>query len=315
MTSAAEKTFCEYFQLEGKERKAMSGRGYFRKEKHRLKAQGGREVLATTEARALKQKAEAYATQARRLKHTADRAKVAISNSITDQHREELKRQNQLTLDAIAKHFVDRDDTEEAEIQQRLEEVRNNNGVQGVAVGCTYLRAHKWYDGKATLTKGQAHKALIRLTTEQMQDKNKGVKAMSCALSTAPSRPLMHATRDRIGPAGQKIGTITTDPGEVDGIAIRAWKTIYNGNVTDLVDAVRVFKAKYVDDLFFDNVYKLKPIGGKEFMETCTQGKHSSPGLDNWEPAEFALLSIEVFDWFATLLNRVEAGSPWPEGL
>ena len=43
--------------------------------------------------------------------------------------------------------------------------------------------------------------------------------------------------------------------------------------------------------------------------------KRTSPGLDNLEPAEFALLSEATFDWIATLLNLIEAGSPWPDGV
>ena len=56
----------------------MTGRGYFRKVKQKLKAQGGREIRADSEAKELVQQAEAYATQARRLGHTADRAKRLV---------------------------------------------------------------------------------------------------------------------------------------------------------------------------------------------------------------------------------------------
>ena len=63
-----------------------------------------------------------------------------------------------------------------------------------------------------------------------MQDVTKGIAVMSCALTSKPSRPLLHAKRDRVGPAGQAVGTITTNPVEVDSIAIRAWQAIYHGN-------------------------------------------------------------------------------------
>ena len=50
-------------------------------------------------------------------------------------------------------------------------------------------------------------------------------------------------------------------------------------------------------------------------MRTCTHAKMSTAGLDNWEPAEFALLSRETFDWIVALLNLIESGQPWPDGM
>ena len=111
-----------------------------------------------------------------------------------------------------------------------------------------------------------------KMTTEKMEDPTKGIKAMSCALSATPSRPLLHAKRDKVGPNGQKIGTITTGPREVDSIATRAWKAIYYGNQDDLVQSVRDFKEKYATYMYSGPTYHLKPITGMEFManlHTC----------------------------------------------
>lgn len=90
ISSTAEKTFSDFFWLLGKERKAMTGRGTFRKQKHTMKAQGGCQLNATNEARELRKTAEAYATQARRLGHTADRAKRIGATSISENLKEEL---------------------------------------------------------------------------------------------------------------------------------------------------------------------------------------------------------------------------------
>ena len=188
-------------------------------------------------------------------------------------------------------------------------------GEQPAAVSCTYSRGQKWYNDKAAEVRSRAQQAFVKITKDKMEDNVKGIKVTSCALNMKPSKPLMHAKRDRVGPAGQKIGTITMDPCEVDGIATRAWKAIYNGNCSDLKQSVSYFKDKYSKYLFYAPEYKLKPIVGRELMETCTHGKKSSPGLDNWEPAELALLSPTAFDWLATMLNLVEAGSPWPDGM
>ena len=50
-------------------------------------------------------------------------------------------------------------------------------------------------------------------------------------------------------------------------------------------------------------------------MEVCTSSKKTAAGLDNWEPAELGMLSLTTFDWLAKLLNMVEDGRPWPDGL
>ena len=128
-------------------------------------------------------------------------------------------------------------DDEEFDIQKKLFEA----GTQGAAVYGTYIRSQKWYEGKANLTKAQACTAMTKHTRTKMEDNKKGIQVMSCALNATPPRPLMHARRDREGLCGQKIGTITTDPVEVDSIATRAWRAIYHGNQTDLVGAVADF--------------------------------------------------------------------------
>ena len=163
ISSAAEVAFSDFFQLQGKARSAMSGRGTFRKINHKLTALGaGRENAASSEAKNLNNKSEAYATQARRLGHTADRAKQLAAISITELRKEELNSQNLMTLRAFAYHFVDRADPEEIEIQERISQLDN----QGAAISCTYTRTHKWYIGKAALLKNQAMQAHTKAITE-----------------------------------------------------------------------------------------------------------------------------------------------------
>ena len=153
---------------------------------------------------------------------------------------------------------------------------------------------------------------------ERMENKTTGIRAMSCAISATPPKPLLHAKRDKMGPNGQKVGTITTCPIEVDQIATRAWNGIYYGNVADLAKAAKDFIAKYgliKDAIFSAPEVKLEPITGKGLMWTCTHTKMTTAGLDNWEPAELGMLSLSLFDWLAELLNLVKDGCPWPDGL
>ena len=66
-------------------------------------------------------------------------------------------------LEAFFRNFVDLSDDEEYEIHKRLFEA----DVQAAAISCTYIRALKWFDGKATLTRGQANQAMGKMTTEK----------------------------------------------------------------------------------------------------------------------------------------------------
>ena len=108
--------------------------------------------------------------------------------------------------------------------------------------------------------------------TEKFQSRSKGIKAMSNAINPAPARPLMYTKRDKVGPNGQAIGSITTDPREVDQIATRAWQKIYNGNFDDLKGAANAFMNKYKQYIYSSKEFKVQPITGKAFMRTCIQG-------------------------------------------
>ena len=150
--------------------------------------------------------------------------------------------------------------------------------LDAAAVGATYRRAQDWYKKMQAKTKELASVACTKATVEKMQHKSKGIQVMSCAISAAPAKPLMHARRDRMGPNGQRIGTITTNPGEVDGIAMRAWKSIYHGNLDDLKQSAAAFMKKYDKYIYKGPEYQLQPITGKELMETCCKGKMTVAG-------------------------------------
>ena len=56
----------------------------------------------------------------------------------------------------------------------------------------------------------------------RLHDRKQGPKAIRRATNGTPARPLTALTRDRIGPNGEPVGTVATDPAEVDQIAQRA---------------------------------------------------------------------------------------------
>ena len=312
ISSTAEKAFADFFELQGVERKAMSGRGDFRKTKHTNLGDGGKGIDPKSESGILHRKAESYGVQARRLTHTSNRIKRITDRSTNETIRKTLVQQNIRTLFAFVQNIVEADDEEE-NAQIRL---ITTAAKDAAAIQATYARVIKWYKARHDLVRAQAVSAASKFRKLEMEHKTTGLKKMATAVSATPPRPLLHTKRDRVGPLGQAVGTITTDPCEVDEVAIRKWHGIYQGNVDDLQQAARIFVGKYKQFMYFaTSEYRVDPIDAREFMKTCTHGSMTAAGLDNWEPGELALLSFETFVWITEVLNLIEEGCPWPIGM
>ena len=61
--------------------------------------------------------------------------------------------------------------------------------------------------------------------------------------------------------------------------------------------------------------FRIDAITASDFQHVCTTCCHSAHGPDGFEPAEMQLLSDATFDRIAQLLNLIESGEPWPEGM
>ena len=84
-------------------------------------------------------------------------------------------------------------------------------------------RAEAWHQKKQDIIRSQAFAVGRQEKASAMSCKIKGAKQISNALNPASASPLLYARRDRIGHKGEEIGTIATDPKEVDEIATRNW--------------------------------------------------------------------------------------------
>ena len=52
-----------------------------------------------------------------------------------------------------------------------------------------------------------------------------------------------------------------------------------------------------------------------DMKEACSKAGKSAAGPDGYEPGEMALLSDWAYQEMADLLNLVEAGEEWPQGM
>ncbi len=287
----------------------MRGRAKVEIRKQSNKAMPPHEATNQSPARNLHRKADQYIAQARRLGHMAARAKKLAANTLTEEHRGMLAQHNLDTHRALLSQEDSQDDDEQTMVQN----IRNHDPCTHQAYAI-FKRSELWFTAKHDATRAEAHAASRQERKAGFDDKKKGIRNLSSAISKPPSRPLLHAKRTKIGASGQPIGSYTTNPAEVDSIAKEAWQQIYQSNVEDMAAAVTNFVCKYGAFIFTSAPWTVSPKLGDEVRDVCIHGKKTAAGMDKWEPAELALLSDELFEMVAMLLNTIEEGAPWPDG-
>ena len=159
------------------------------------------------------------------------------------------------------------------------------------------------------------HNTGNRLKKRKLHDKTQGARTLRAALNSKPAKPLTALQRDTEGPQGQPIGSTTCDPKEVDAIARRAWKTIYDGNHTKTNQLIHNFFRKYNPHIYTQKQFQVNPITGTQLKETCAAAKKSAAGLDNFSPEDFTQLSNLTYEWLAFALNLIEDGEAWPDDI
>ena len=126
------------------------------------------------------------------------------------------------------------------------------------------------------------------------------------------ARPMI-ALRRKKGPRGQRKGTITTTPQEIDEIIQQAYGEIYKGNVEEPDKMMEKYIEEYDKNIFKAKQATIEPITGKDLSEAANEAKETAAGPDQWAPADLKLLSLKAFEALAILLNIIEDGAPWPE--
>ena len=108
-------------------------------------------------------------------------------------------------------------------------------------------------------------------------------------------------------------GQITNNPADIDAIVKRAWKAVYDGVEGCIQIAVDVFLEKFSKYTLKANPFQAPAITGERVFESFAKTAESAGALDGWNPKELALLSKEVCNHIAEMLNQIEAGAPWPK--
>ncbi len=129
------------------------------------------------------------------------------------------------------------------------------------------------------------------------------------------SEPLCALKRKVLGPFGQAPGTLTSDPSELDSIIKHDYLPVFEGNISDEKEHADTFTTKYLPYLFTGPAVVLPPIIDSELMNTCQAGPFTASGLDGWAPRDTTLFPLACFTFWAYMLNAIEAGKAWPQGV
>ena len=134
-------------------------------------------------------------------------------------------------------------------------------------------------------------------------------------LANVFSPPITFLRRPTQGPGGEAKGSFATAPEELDGILTQAWQTIYQGTERSLQSVVDGFMVKYHHHLVQQPEFVLGDIDAEAFRHTCVRASNSAGGLDGWDPIDFKLISPLGFSFLVDILNTIERGAPWPNGV
>lgn len=230
IAAATERGFIDYLQLKGREAESHRRRGVVKiltedKQQHievnRMKHD---------DISAMKQELDRVTRQAARLLHMHHRGKKVHSNRLDDEAKTRLQLQMTEAWDAARAeagkcHWNSTDEAIDAEELRRFEEIEQKVRDSPRAWSIV-TRTRVWYRKRQEDLQSQLKSRMAKESKMQMESKKTGRRKMCRAVNGPVARPLMHLRRDRDTPDGQKRGVITTDPGQIDQIARRAWQRI-----------------------------------------------------------------------------------------
>jgi hypothetical protein len=136
---------------------------------------------------------------------------------------------------------------------------------------------------------------------------------MSRSLKGCSPAPMSCIRRNFDQGPGKPVGSLTSDPAEVDQILRKAWSEITDGNVKDVEAAANNFLDIYGPYCHQDSEWDIGDLTVEDFKATCAADTASAAGLDGWAARDIALLSDKAIGYIVDLLNAVEKGAPWPE--
>ena len=247
--------------------------------------------------------------QARRCGQLA--ARIKCLDNEERQHRKCNISKNMVCAAAVYNRLGD--DDMEKELKVKMNDIYD--AATNSARYPLYRRAEIHFDKKAEKLLLKYRAEAKKSFKEACEHKKTGIIAMSRALKTAAARPLVAVEIPEEEQEHGRKGTYATEPSQIDRIVREAWGKVYAGNFEREGEQTAAFLNKYQEQIFKSEEVELEDITAEQLKESCVGARKSVGGLDNWTPADFALLSDGAFQQLANMLNKIEAGAEWPRGM
>ena len=225
-------------------------------------------------------------------------------NKITK--RIELKRHDDNTISKMHKAGQ----VAEEEAQEKIQEVAEAYWEDKAAVECLLQKTAKWFDAEANKMHNKANQIQKAAKIANMQEQSKGIKKIGRAIDNKNAKPLTHIRRQ-----GKAEQGYATDPKEIDRILRQAWGEVYKGNKENPKEASVRFMSKFCKYIYNGPQFEIAAITAEDVEFECKNCAHSAAGTDGFEPGEMAMLSRSAYQIIADLLNLVEEGESWPDGM
>ena len=194
-------------------------------------------------------KADKQLTQARRCEQMAYR--VSIFERVEEDEKKETY--NKLNADAMKKisNNIDKGIEEEKNLKSTLQKYEED--VMNKMLIPVLKRHAIKYHAKHDKYKKKAKEETKKEKQQEYQVKGKGEWKVCKDMQKETATPMIALKRQKIGPRGQKVGSITTKPKEIDETIQQAYGEIYKGNVAN----PRRMTKRYLKD--YDRyIYKAK---------------------------------------------------------
>ena len=346
ITAVAEASFVKFLGLQGRDAMRMRGRSKVTITTQQDKCEPVVQKECTRRGQELKRNAGRHFAQANRLINVARRMKCARAAGVTEERKTANLQQN---IDTVAAYLTQAAILEvipskrqkldssqgtdvgdsSSRVQQESTEGDADDQGSKVSEHCKRqlldTRPDEPIHAAKILMLAEKHKQEAQRLSEaaksEMQqqarlrhdDAKRGVKHISRTLDRAAAPPLRFVRRDSQCTDGGTEGSFTTDPRQIDGVVMRAWRKICEGNLAEMGRAVAVFLRTYRTCLFIRaEPFQVEPIDTEMVWRNFQAIVESAGGMDGWQPTELKLFSFKLCGWVAEVLRCIEEGAAWP---
>jgi hypothetical protein len=259
--------------------------------------------------------------QARRCQAWADRLRLMTKSKLSDHQRTLFQTLNVQAAEEMVEE-LDPADPDEANLLKIINDYKTyTHALEASASG---FSCHRIKIQLASMQSTLAKRLKVLQCNQEKGERDKGRqqyqgdkylrKAYKDIRSNATA-PLNHTTRATTTTSGEKRIDYITDPTLVDQEVRRRWDEVYKGNVDDPVAHPNKFCETYSEHLHKAAESLVGDIIGNDLWKLCRFGNHNAGSLDGWTPADLSVISPTAAEHLAEMLNKVEAGAPWPKHL